>query len=49
MAWAGVNRGVHAVERFGLDGPADRWKALQAQIHADVCRHGSDGDRRTFT
>lgn len=38
MAWAGVNRGVQAVERFGLDGPVDRWKALQDEIHTDVCR-----------
>ncbi len=49
LAWAGVNRGVQAVERFQLAGPVDRWKALQEQIHTDVCRHGFDADRNTFT
>jgi len=49
MAWAGVDRGVQAVERFGVDGPADRWRALRQEIHDDVCRHGFDADRNTFT
>jgi GH15 family glucan-1,4-alpha-glucosidase len=49
MAWAGVDRAVRAVERFGLDGPVDRWRGLAAQIHADVCERGYDPDRNTFT
>jgi len=49
MAWAGVDRAVHAVETFGLDGPADRWRALRSQIHDDVCARGYDPDRGTFT
>jgi GH15 family glucan-1,4-alpha-glucosidase len=49
MAWAGVNRAVQAVERFGLNGPVETWKALQDRIHADVCRRGYDADRNTFT
>lgn len=49
MAWAGVDRGVRAVERFGLDGPVGRWRALRAEIHAEVCERGFDADRGTFT
>lgn len=49
MAWAGVDRAVQAVERYGLAGPVDRWRALRAEIHADVCAHGYDADRGTFT
>ncbi|WP_448622195.1 glycoside hydrolase family 15 protein [Geodermatophilus sp. URMC 65] len=49
MAWAGVDRAVHAVEDFGLDGPVDRWRRLRAEIHEDVCRRGYDADRETFT
>ena len=49
MAWAGVDRAVTAVERHGLDGPVDRWRALRADIHAEVCAHGYDTERRTFT
>ncbi|TAM93063.1 MAG: glycoside hydrolase family 15 protein [Jatrophihabitans sp.] len=49
MAWAGIDRAVQAVERFGLDGPVQRWRALRAQIHAEVCERGYDAGRTTFT
>ncbi|OLT12453.1 glucoamylase [Actinomadura sp. CNU-125] len=49
LAWAGVDRGVRAVERYGMDGPADRWKALRDRIHRDVCENGYDSRRNTFT
>ncbi|SDX90261.1 Glucoamylase (glucan-1,4-alpha-glucosidase), GH15 family [Modestobacter sp. DSM 44400] len=49
MAWAGVDRGVQAVERFGLEGPVDRWRQLRQEIHDDVCAKGYDADRGTFT
>ncbi|OBJ73835.1 glycoside hydrolase family 15 protein [Mycobacterium sp. 1274756.6] len=49
MAWAGVDRAVHAVETHGLDGPAQRWRALADRIHADVCSNGFDAQRNTFT
>ncbi|MFH5821239.1 glycoside hydrolase family 15 protein [Georgenia sp. AZ-5] len=49
MAWAGVDRAVQAVERFGLEGPVDRWRALREEIHAEVCAEGFDADRGTFT
>jgi len=49
LAWAGVDRAVQAVERFGLEGPVDRWKRLRATIHDEVCRLGYDADRQTFT
>ena len=49
MAWVAFDRAVKAVERFGLDGPVDRWRALRAQVHAEVCRDGFDADRGTFT
>ena len=37
MAWVAFDRGVQAVERFGLDGPVERWRAIRAEIHAEVC------------
>ncbi|MEV5824709.1 glycoside hydrolase family 15 protein [Spirillospora sp. NPDC052242] len=49
MAWAGVDRAVQAVERYGQDGPADRWRALRDTIHRDVCENGYDARRNTFT
>jgi len=47
MAWVAFDRAVRTVEGFGLDGPADRWRALRDEIHADVCANGVD-DRGVF-
>ena len=49
MAWVAADRAVKAVERFGLDGPADRWRQLRDDVHEEVCREGWDAERRTFT
>jgi GH15 family glucan-1,4-alpha-glucosidase len=49
MAWAGTDRMVRAVERFGLEGPVDRWRALRDEIHREVCDKGFDAHRGTFT
>jgi GH15 family glucan-1,4-alpha-glucosidase len=48
MAWVAFDRMVKAVERFGADGPADRWRALRDEIHDEVCRQGFDASRNTF-
>ena len=49
MAWAGVDRAVRAVDTHGREGPAAKWRALAEVIHADVCAHGFDAERGTFT
>jgi GH15 family glucan-1,4-alpha-glucosidase len=49
MAWVAADRAVKAVERFGLDGPAEDWRRLRATIHDEVCRHGFDPARGAFT
>jgi len=48
MAWVAADRAVKAVERHGLDGPAEQWRAMRSAIHADVCRHGFDSTRNAF-
>jgi GH15 family glucan-1,4-alpha-glucosidase len=48
MAWVGVDRAVKAVERFGMQGPVDKWRAIRATIHADVCRNGFDSGKNSF-
>jgi len=48
-AWVAVDRAIHDVEDFGLEGPADKWRALRQQIHAEVCEQGFDPERNTFT
>ncbi len=49
MAWVAFDRAIKAVERFGRDGPADRWRKLRAEVHDEVCRKGFDAERNTFT
>jgi GH15 family glucan-1,4-alpha-glucosidase len=48
MAWVAFDRAVKAVERFGLDGPSDRWKALRRSVHDEVCRRGFNADIGAF-
>jgi GH15 family glucan-1,4-alpha-glucosidase len=48
MAWVAVDRAVKAVERFGLKGPLERWRALRAAIHDDVCGSGFSVARNAF-
>jgi GH15 family glucan-1,4-alpha-glucosidase len=49
MAWVGVDRAIKALDRFGFDGPAQQWKQLREDIFTDVCEHGYDSRRGTFT
>jgi GH15 family glucan-1,4-alpha-glucosidase len=48
MAWVAMDRAVKLVERHGLGGSADRWRAVRAAIHRDVLEHGFDPARNTF-
>ena len=49
MAWVAFDRAVKAVERYGAEGPVDRWRQLRAQVHTEVCKNGFDARRNTFT
>jgi GH15 family glucan-1,4-alpha-glucosidase len=49
MAWVALDRAVKAIERYGLDGPLERWRGVRDQIHADVLRKGFNPERNTFT
>jgi GH15 family glucan-1,4-alpha-glucosidase len=48
MAWVAFDRAIKAVERFGLEGPVDRWRALRSSVHDEVCRHGFNADLGAF-
>jgi GH15 family glucan-1,4-alpha-glucosidase len=48
MAWVAVDRMIKAVERFGLEGPVERWRGVRAAIHEDVCRQGFNPDLNSF-
>nr|WP_205863269.1 glycoside hydrolase family 15 protein [Planosporangium thailandense] len=49
MAWAAMDRAVKGVERFGLDGPVDRWRRIRTEIFDEVCDKGFDAAHGTFT
>ena len=46
MAWVAFDRAVHAVERYGLAGPVERWRDVRDTIHAEVCEKGLERHRR---
>ena len=48
MAWVAFDRGIKAVEAFGLDGPVDRWRRIRAEIHQEVCRRAFNTDLGAF-
>jgi GH15 family glucan-1,4-alpha-glucosidase len=48
MCWVAFDRGIKAVEEFGLDGPVERWRAVRDTIHADICRNGWNEEKRAF-
>jgi len=49
MAWVVFDRALRIAERFELDAPLERWTAIRDEIHREVCEHGYDRERRTFT
>jgi GH15 family glucan-1,4-alpha-glucosidase len=48
LAWVAFDRAVRDAQRFGLPGPLDRWRALRAAVHAEVCAKGYDPERGSF-
>ncbi|AMM23567.1 glycoside hydrolase family 15 protein [Variovorax sp. PAMC 28711] len=48
MAWVAFDRGVKAVERYGLEGPVEAWRRTRDEIHAQVCQSGFDAKRNSF-
>ena len=40
MAWVAFDRAVKTRRAVRMDGPVERWRALRARIHDDVCRDG---------
>jgi GH15 family glucan-1,4-alpha-glucosidase len=49
LAWVAFDRAVQGVERFGLEGPVDRWRRVRADIHDEVCREGFNTELGSFT
>jgi GH15 family glucan-1,4-alpha-glucosidase len=48
MCWVAIDRAIKCVERFGFEGPVERWRPLRETIHEDVCRHGYSEELGAF-
>jgi GH15 family glucan-1,4-alpha-glucosidase len=48
MAWVAFDRGIRTAEALGVDGPLERWRAVRAAIHDEVCTRGFDPDLGSF-
>jgi GH15 family glucan-1,4-alpha-glucosidase len=49
MAWVALDRAVKSVERFGFEGPLDRWRALRDEVRERILTFGFDAKRNAFT
>ena len=48
MAWVVFDRAVKLVERYGMDGPAEKWRETREQIRVSVMNHGYRDDLGYF-
>lgn len=48
MAWVAFDRGVRAVEDFGLTGPSEGWKVEREKIRADILSEGWSDEKQSF-
>jgi GH15 family glucan-1,4-alpha-glucosidase len=49
MVWVAFDRAVRAVERHGLEGPEDEWRAIRDRVREEILSRGFDRGRGTFT
>lgn len=49
MVWAAFDRGIRAVEQYGLPGNVERWSAVRDAAHEDVLTHGYSEEAGCFT
>ncbi|MBS7547874.1 glycoside hydrolase family 15 protein [Dietzia massiliensis] len=49
MMWAAFDRGIRAVEEFGLDGPVERWRELRDRLAEEIEEHGFDPELNSYT
>lgn len=48
MAWVAYDRGIKAVEDFGLSGPVDHWRTLRDTIRDDILSNGWNAKQNSF-
>jgi GH15 family glucan-1,4-alpha-glucosidase len=48
MGWVAVDRAVRIMQKFGEEGPLERWVRLRCDIHEEVCRLGFSRELNSF-
>jgi GH15 family glucan-1,4-alpha-glucosidase len=48
MAWVAFDRGIHAIEQFGLDGPVHHWRRVRQIIENEVLERGFNREMGSF-
>jgi GH15 family glucan-1,4-alpha-glucosidase len=48
MAWVALDRALKSIERFGVEGPVERWRALCHQIRQEVCERAYNAKLGAF-
>ena len=48
MAWVAFDRGVRLAEELGWSKPLERWRALRARVHDEICRTAFDAELGSF-
>jgi GH15 family glucan-1,4-alpha-glucosidase len=48
MAWVAFDRAAHELEAQAYNEPAERWRAIADEIHAEVCERGFDRNLGSF-
>ena len=49
MCWVAFDRGVKAIERFGLEGPLEHWRQVRERIHRTICERAYNREIGAFT
>jgi GH15 family glucan-1,4-alpha-glucosidase len=48
MCWVAFDRAIKGAEKFGFDGPVERWRTLRDMICDDICKNGFDRNLNSF-
>ena len=48
FCWFALDRSIQDAERFHLPAPLERWKALRARVHREVCDKGFSTEKNSF-
>lgn len=48
MIWAALDRGIRAVEEFGLPGSTELWRRLREEVRAEIEEKGYDAERGCY-